>query len=53
MRRVREVLFIAIGFAIGGWYSWRTLRRAARGEQPQVEAPQSEPSQGKSPPGEA
>jgi hypothetical protein len=26
---VREVIFIALGFAMGGWYSWRTLRRAA------------------------
>jgi glycosyltransferase 2 family protein len=29
LRRVREVIFIALGFAVGGWYSWRTLRRAA------------------------
>lgn len=29
LRRVREVIFIAIGFAMGGWYSWRTLRRAS------------------------
>ena len=29
LRRVREVIFIALGFAMGGWYSWRTLRRAA------------------------
>lgn len=29
LRRVREVIFIALGFAIGGWYSLRTLRRAA------------------------
>ena len=29
LRRVRELIFIALGFAIGGWYSWRTLRRAA------------------------
>ncbi len=27
LRRVREVIFIALGFAIGGWFSWRTLRR--------------------------
>jgi hypothetical protein len=26
LRRVREIVFIALGFAIGGWYSWRTLR---------------------------
>jgi uncharacterized protein (TIRG00374 family) len=30
LRRVREVIFIALGFAMGGWYSWRTLRRAVR-----------------------
>ncbi len=29
LRRVREVIFIASGFAMGGWYSWRTIRRAA------------------------
>jgi uncharacterized protein (TIRG00374 family) len=29
LRRVREVIFIALGFAMGGWFSWRTLRRAA------------------------
>lgn len=29
LRRVREVIFIALGFAMGGWYSLRTLRRAA------------------------
>ena len=29
LRRVREVIFIALGFAIGGWYSFRALRRAA------------------------
>jgi glycosyltransferase 2 family protein len=32
LRRVREVIFIALGFAVGGWYSWRTLRRAAAAE---------------------
>lgn len=29
LRRIREIIFIALGFAVGGWYSWRTLRRAA------------------------
>ena len=29
LRRVREVIFIALGFAMGGWFSLRTLRRAA------------------------
>ena len=29
LRRVREIVFIVLGFALGGWYSWRALRRAA------------------------
>ncbi len=29
LRRMREAIFIALGFAIGGWYSFRNLRRAA------------------------
>src|SRR5690606_6044368 len=27
LRRVREVIFIALGFAMGGWFSLRALRR--------------------------
>ena len=29
LRRVREIVFIIIGFALGSWYSWRALRRSA------------------------
>jgi hypothetical protein len=36
LRRVREVVFVALGFALGGWYSLRALRRAAAaaGDEP-------------------
>ena len=37
LRRVREVIFIALGFAMGGWYSLRTLRRAAADPAAQAE----------------
>lgn len=37
LRRVREVIFIALGFAIGGWFSLRTLRRAAADPAAQAE----------------
>jgi hypothetical protein len=33
LRRVREVIFIALGFAVGGWYSLRAVRRAATASQ--------------------
>jgi len=29
LRRVREIVFLVLGFALGGWYSWRALRRSA------------------------
>lgn len=29
LRRVREVIYTGAGFAVGGWYSWRTARPAA------------------------
>jgi hypothetical protein len=31
LRRVREIVFVALGFALGGWYSLRALRRSASG----------------------
>ena len=37
LRRVREVIFIALGFAMGGWFSYRTLRRAAADPAAQTE----------------
>jgi uncharacterized protein (TIRG00374 family) len=43
LRRVREVIFIALGFAMGGWYSWRTLRRAAA--DPAAHAELADPQQ--------
>lgn len=33
LRRVREVIFIGLGFAMGGWYSWRALRQPAAGAE--------------------
>ena len=37
LRRVREVIFIAIGFAVGGSFSLRSLRRAAAAETANAE----------------
>lgn len=37
LRRVREVIFIALGFAMGGWFSYRALRRAAADPGAQAE----------------
>lgn len=43
LRRVREVIFIALGFAMGGWYSLRTLRRAAADPAAQAELAETQP----------
>lgn len=41
LRRVREVIFIALGFSLGGWYSLRALRHAAAiaGPAPETASP--------------
>jgi len=43
LRRVREVIFILVGFTLGGWYSIRTLRRTAIAEAANAELADTQP----------